>query len=62
MCMVCDVMIGRQAFPIRCCILQAIKNWRRGRPGNEAKFSGTILKVFHSQVRTNNLSVHVYCK
>ena len=28
-----------QAFPLRFCILQAIKNWTVGRPGNEASFS-----------------------
>ena len=30
----CDKM--DQAFPLRFCILQAIKNWTVGRPGNEA--------------------------
>jgi len=25
-----------QAFSLRFCILQSIKNWRRRRPGNEA--------------------------
>ena len=29
-----------QAFPLRFCILQAIKNWTVGRPGNEAKQTG----------------------
>ena len=27
-----------QAFPLRFCILQAIKNWTVGRPGNKATF------------------------
>ena len=26
------------AFSLRFCILEAIKNWRRRRPGNEANF------------------------
>ena len=42
-----------QAFPIRFCILQAIKNWRRGWPENEANswphrqmvlYSGKLLR------------------
>jgi len=28
-----------QAFSLRFCILQAIKNWRYGRPGNEAEYN-----------------------
>ena len=30
------VYLGRQAFPLRFFIQQAIKNWMVGRPGNEA--------------------------
>ena len=36
----CDKM--DQVFPLQFCILQAIKNWTVGRPGNEAKTSFLI--------------------
>ena len=34
-----------QAFPLRFCILQAIKNWTVGRPGNEAKLWSLMLAL-----------------
>jgi len=34
-----------QAFPLCFCILQAIKNWMMGRPGNEASNSTVQLPV-----------------
>ena len=39
-----------QAFPLHFCILQAIKNWTVGRPGNEAKAKvqvGIMIMMYH---------------
>jgi len=35
----------RVAFSLRFCILQAIKNWRRRRPGNEARMPSVTWNV-----------------
>ena len=45
-----------QAFPLCFCILQAIKNWTVGRPGNEA----TTL-VGPTQVHTSCMSAILWC-
>ena len=37
-----------QAFSLRFCILQAIKNWSRGRPGNEATALSSLPKTVHA--------------
>ena len=39
-CHACDSF--SQAFPLRSCKLQVIKNWRQEWPGNEAKVSGCL--------------------
>ena len=42
-CHTCDEM--DQAFPLHFCILQAIKNWTVGRPGNVARVGTLIVQV-----------------
>ena len=42
-----------QAFPLRFCILQAIKNWMVERPGNEDRQHSNLL-VYTKQVGVTN--------
>ena len=47
-----------QAFPLHVCILQAIKNWTVGRPGNEAMFCSIGLRQGVGQAHVHNNILH----